>query len=68
MERLLLLWDEFDDIASACRHLALITAAEVVSHAGLIGAAATFLGAGLLGWTWHLHAALPPGIRYASTL
>jgi len=62
VERLLLLWDELDDIAAACRHLALVTAEEVVSHAAPLAAAASALGAGLLGLAWHLHAAGSSGI------
>lgn len=62
MERLLLLWDELDDIAAACRHLALATAGEVTALGGPLAAAASFLGAGLLGLSFHLHAALSSGL------
>ena len=49
MERLLLLWDEMDDLANACRHLA-VSAADEVTGLGipLAAAAASAIGAGLL--------------------
>ncbi len=53
MERLLLLWDELDDLASACRHLT-NSAADEVAGLGLplasavVSAAASALGACLL--------------------
>ncbi len=62
MERLLLLWDELDDLVSACRHVAVSAADEIVSLAVPIAAAATALGAGLLGLQWHVHAALVSGV------
>ncbi len=62
VERLLLLWDELDDLVSACRHVAVSTADEVVSLTVPIAAAASALGAGLLSLQWHAHAALASGI------
>ena len=53
VERLLLLWDELDDLAGACRHVALFTADEVASLAAPLGAFASALGAGLLTFGWH---------------
>jgi hypothetical protein len=61
VERLLLLWDELDDIVAACRHVAVVTADEVVSLPAPIAAAATSLAAALLGLASHLHAALSSG-------
>lgn len=62
MERLLLLWDELDDIAAACRHVALVTADEVVSLGAPVAAVATSLGAALLGLSWHLYTPLSSGV------
>ncbi len=65
MERLLLLWDELDDLVHACRHLA-VSAADEVTGLGLpIAAAASALGAVLLGLQWHAHAALIGGLLKA---
>jgi hypothetical protein len=61
VERLLLLWDELDDIVGACRHIALSTADEVVSLAAPIAAAASALTVGLL--SLHGHAPLAQAIR-----
>ena len=66
MERLLLLWDEIDDVAGACRHVALVTAGEVASLLlPLAPLAAAAFGAGLLGPSLHLLGVLaagaPPG-------
>ena len=63
MERLLLLWDELDDLAGACRHVAISTADEVVSLAVPLAAFASALGAGLLlTLGWHAHTALLGGV------
>ncbi len=48
VERLLLLWDELDDLVNACRHVAVSAADEVASLAVPIAAAASALGGGLL--------------------
>jgi hypothetical protein len=61
VERLLLLWDELDDLLGACRHVAVSTADEIASLAAPIAAVASALGAGLLGLQWHVHAALLRG-------
>jgi len=46
-ERFLHLWDELDDLAGICRHVASSTAAELVADAApLIAAASTALLAG----------------------
>lgn len=58
VERLLLLWDELDDLAGACRHVAVSTADEVASLAAPLAAFASALGAGLLTVSWHLHSPL----------
>ncbi|HUN76113.1 MAG TPA: hypothetical protein VMU40_16465 [Steroidobacteraceae bacterium] len=58
MERLLLLWDEMDDLAGTCRHVALSTVDEVASLAAPIAAAASALTAGLLTLHWQAHLAL----------
>jgi hypothetical protein len=48
MEFFLLLWDEFDDVVCACRHVATETAGEVLSSAvPLIATASVALVAGL---------------------
>jgi hypothetical protein len=48
MERLLLLWDEWDDFTGACRHLAASTASELTgvttTVATQIAAAASAMG------------------------
>ncbi len=61
MERLLLLWDEVDDLAGACRHVAVSAADEVASLAGPLAAFASALGAGL-SLHWQAHTALIGGI------
>lgn len=58
MERLLLLWDELDDLAGACRHVAVFTADEVASLAAPLGAFVSALGAGLLTFGWHAQTSL----------
>ena len=58
MERLLLLWDEFDDLVGALRHVASSAADEVASVAAPIAAAASALGAGLLSLRAYTHLAL----------
>jgi hypothetical protein len=58
VERLLLLWDELDDLVGACRHVAVSAADEVASLAGPLAAAASTLGAGLLSLHWQAHIAL----------
>ncbi len=63
MERLLLLWDELDDLVSAGCHLAASAAGEVTGLAVPIAAAASALGAALIGLQWHAHAALL-GVAY----
>lgn len=68
MERLLLLWDEMDDLAGACRHVAASTADEVASLAVPLAAFASALGAGLLTYGWHAHSALLGGISSASLM
>jgi hypothetical protein len=40
------LWDELDDVAGACRHIATCAAAEVIAAAPLIAAASGALLAG----------------------
>jgi hypothetical protein len=55
VERLLLLWDELDDIAGACRHLALSAADDFASLDAPIAAAASTLAAGLLALGWQAH-------------
>ena len=63
MERLLHLWDELDDLAGACRHVAVSTADEVASLAAPIAAWASALTAGLIVLHWHavltLHQSMP---------
>ncbi|HUN26567.1 MAG TPA: hypothetical protein VMU67_09670 [Steroidobacteraceae bacterium] len=46
MERLLLLWDEVDDVLAVCRHVAAITAEEVAGIAGPLAATLAALAAG----------------------
>ena len=58
MERLLLLWDELDDITWACRHLAASAAGEVAGLGSPVAVAAGALGGGLLAGATMLHAAL----------
>ena len=49
MEVLLLLWDEFDDLVGACRHVATSAAAEVATvSAPLITGASAVLGVWLV--------------------
>jgi hypothetical protein len=57
VERLLLLWDELDDLAGACRHVALSAADEFAGLAAPIAAAASVLSAGLiaLNSSAHIH-------------
>ncbi|MGH8258476.1 MAG: hypothetical protein ACREUG_02160 [Steroidobacteraceae bacterium] len=55
MERLLLLWDELDDLAGACRHVAASTAGEVATLAAPLAAIASVLGTGLLSLEWQAH-------------
>ncbi len=62
VERLLLLWDELDDLVSVCRHVAVSAADEVASLAAPIGAAASALGAGLLLLPSHAYAAIVSGV------
>jgi hypothetical protein len=63
VERLLLLWDELDDLAGACRHVARSTADEVASLAAPIAAAASALTAGMLSLNWQVH--LAQAIRHS---
>lgn len=58
MERLLLLWDELDDLAGACRHLALAAADEFAGVAAPIAAAASALAGGLLALHFQAYIAL----------
>ena len=58
VERLLLLWDELDDLAGACRHVAASTADEVATLAVPLTAFASTLGAGLLTLGWQVHTSL----------
>jgi hypothetical protein len=58
VERLLLLWDELDDLAGACRHVAISAADEVASLAVTLAAFASALGAGLLTLGWAVHPGL----------
>ncbi|HTW38079.1 MAG TPA: hypothetical protein VMD49_05885 [Steroidobacteraceae bacterium] len=58
MERLLLLWDELDDLAGACRHLALAAADELAGVAAPLAAAACALAGGLLALHLQAHIAL----------
>jgi hypothetical protein len=62
VERLLLLWDELDDLAGVCRHVATSTAEEVASLAAPLTAFASTLGAGLLTLGWHAHSVMLGGI------
>ena len=49
MEVLLLLWDEFDDLVGACRHVATSAAQEVaIASAPLITGASAVLGVWLV--------------------
>jgi hypothetical protein len=63
VERLLQLWDELDDLAGACRHVARSTADEVASLAAPIAAAASALTAGML--SLHLYAHLARAFRHS---
>jgi hypothetical protein len=55
MEVFLHLWDELDDLAGACRHVATSTASELVEGAAPLLAAASALGVWLIdGVTRHL--------------
>jgi hypothetical protein len=58
MERLLLLWDELDDLAWACRHLAASAAGEVAGLGSPVAVAAATLGGALLAGATMLHAGL----------
>lgn len=62
VERLLLLWDELDDLAGTCRHVAVFTADEVASLAVPLAAVASALGAGLFTLGWYVHTSLLGGI------
>jgi hypothetical protein len=48
MEVFLHLWDEIDDLASACRHVATSTASELVDGALPLAASASALGVWVL--------------------
>ncbi len=48
MEFLLLWWDELDDVAHACRHLATAAIFEVTAYSAPIGVTASTLCGGLL--------------------
>jgi hypothetical protein len=61
MEFLLLLWDELDDLAGACRHVATSTATEVAALSAPLVAAASALGVWLLLPQFRLNAALLAG-------
>lgn len=61
VESLLLLWDELDDLAGVCRHVAVSAADEVAALAAPISAIASALGAGLLSAHWHAHAVFMDG-------
>ncbi len=65
VERLLLLWDELDDLLSVCRHVAVSAADEVASLGAPLGAAASALGAGLLLLQSHAYAPLVSGVASA---
>ncbi len=61
MERLLLLWDELDDLTGVFRHVAASAAGELASLSAPVAAVASalgagLLGAGLLGASWPAHA------------
>jgi len=58
VERLLLLWDELDDLAGACRYVAASAADEVASLAVPLAAFASALGAGLLSLYGPAHTVL----------
>jgi hypothetical protein len=58
MERLLLLWDELDDLAWACRHVASSAANEVVGLGSPLASATAALSAGLVAGRLVLHAVL----------
>jgi hypothetical protein len=55
VERLLRLWDELDDLAGACRHVAVSAADEFASIATPIAALVSALAAGLLAVEWQTH-------------
>jgi hypothetical protein len=48
MEIFLHLWDELDDLSGTCRHLATVTAAELLEGAAPLIAGASALGVWLL--------------------
>jgi hypothetical protein len=58
MEFLLHLWDELDDLAGACRHVATSTASEAVALSAPLVAAASALGVWMLLPQFRLNAAL----------
>jgi hypothetical protein len=51
MEIFLNLWDELDDLAGACRHIATSIALET---AAVVRPLVTFVATVLLGWLWSL--------------
>ncbi len=63
---MLRLWDELDDLAGACRHLAFSAADEFASFGTPIAAAASALAAGLLALEWQAHITLlsPPPLPW----
>ena len=48
MEFMLLLWDELDDVAAACRHITLSAMDEVTEISGAVGAAVVAFAVSLL--------------------
>lgn len=53
MEIFLHLWDELDDLAGACRHVAASAAAEVAALSRPLKSAAFCAGAWLVSVTWQ---------------
>jgi hypothetical protein len=53
MEIFLNLWDELDDLAGACRHIATSTAIELASVARPVATVMIALAAAPLGWVFR---------------
>jgi len=58
MERLLLLWDDLDDLAWACRHVAASAAGELAGLGSPLAVAAATVGGAFLAGAPLLHTAL----------
>jgi hypothetical protein len=54
MEIFLNLWDEIDDFAGACRHIATSFAVEAAALSRPLAASVLALAAAPLGWLWSL--------------